>query len=240
MKKHSNLKAGFIGFASGIILIPSIVGATAVVEKISATLNKDVNITWNNEAFVPKDDDGTILYPIMYKGRSYLPVKYIAEKAGVKVDWDRTTKTIILTQDVEETTEAVKEAVGLGTLNPVYMDFDYYVKRNEPFDFRGNKMIGENSLVMTSSRNISYALDGQYGKFEASAGLVDGAKDSVQISIMDENNTVLYSHTFVPSDVADKISINVKGVQTLKIETKTMKDSGYTSYSTIFDAKLYK
>ena len=44
--------------------------------------------------FVPTETDGSRLYPIVYKDRTYLPLRAIAEKAGVKVNWDESTQTI--------------------------------------------------------------------------------------------------------------------------------------------------
>jgi len=78
------------------LLSTSIVGAASIIEDIKATINKEIKITWNGEEFSPTEENGTVLHPIIYNGRSYLPVRFIAEKAGVKVDWDNKTKTIIL------------------------------------------------------------------------------------------------------------------------------------------------
>jgi hypothetical protein len=42
------------------------------------------------------DDDGSRLYPISYKGRTYLPVRALANALSVAVDYDSETKTVYL------------------------------------------------------------------------------------------------------------------------------------------------
>jgi len=83
------ISAAFIG---GVYAGPTL-------EQISAYLNKGVTLTWNGEAFYPYDEDGTRVYPITYNGRTYLPVKFVAEKAGLNVGWDATTSTVSLTDE---------------------------------------------------------------------------------------------------------------------------------------------
>ena len=57
--------------------------AGSTLEQISAYLNKGVTLTWNGVPFYPQEDDGTRVYPITYNGRTYIPAKFIAEKAGL-------------------------------------------------------------------------------------------------------------------------------------------------------------
>lgn len=81
-----------------ITFIPILAFGENINQTISAILSKDIKITWNGISFTPTEDDGSIVYPISYKGRTFLPVRYIAEKAGVTVNWDNSTKTVILNQ----------------------------------------------------------------------------------------------------------------------------------------------
>lgn len=72
----------------------------------TALLNKNIKFTVNGEPFVPMEADGSICYPLTYKGRTYIPARFIAEKAGLSVNWDGATQTIKL--DYNETTEDVE------------------------------------------------------------------------------------------------------------------------------------
>ena len=75
----------------------------------TAILNKNIKFTVNGEAFVPIETDGSICYPLTYKDRTYIPARFIAEKAGLSVEWVGETKTIKL--DYADTYEEVEVIV---------------------------------------------------------------------------------------------------------------------------------
>lgn len=76
-------------FSAGVIAGPA-------VQQISANLATDIQFTVKGKAWAPKDADGSALYPIIYKDRTYLPVRAIGEVLGVKVDWNNDSRTVIL------------------------------------------------------------------------------------------------------------------------------------------------
>lgn len=88
-------KIAILVFALGIFAGAGILAVgQASVEEIRAFINRDIKLTWDGSSFVPREDDGSILYPIIYNGRTYLPAKFIAEKSNVLVNWDERTKTV--------------------------------------------------------------------------------------------------------------------------------------------------
>ena len=86
-------------FTAGVFAAPA-------VEQITASLAADIKITLNGDSWQPKDADGSDLYPIIYNDRTYLPVRAVAEALGIKVNWDESTRTVILG---EAAAEPVKE-----------------------------------------------------------------------------------------------------------------------------------
>lgn len=80
-------------------------------------VNKNIKFTVNGEPFVPMEADGTICYPLTYKDRTYIPARFIAEKAGLSVTWVGETQTIKL--DYDETTEDVEIKVPTTPTQPV-------------------------------------------------------------------------------------------------------------------------
>jgi hypothetical protein len=66
------------------------------VEEIKAFMANDMKFQVNGEMWQPKDADGTAMYPIIYKDRSYIPVRALLEERDVKVDYDAKTRTIML------------------------------------------------------------------------------------------------------------------------------------------------
>ncbi len=81
----------------GMIFI-TVTSAVAVgnVEEVKSFINHSIKITFNGGLFQPKEADGTPIKPIIYNGRTYLPVRTISELTGMKVDWDANTSTVIL------------------------------------------------------------------------------------------------------------------------------------------------
>lgn len=62
----------------------------------TAILNKNLKFTMDGEPFVPREDDGSICYPLTYNDRTYIPARFIAEQAGLAVDWDGASQTVII------------------------------------------------------------------------------------------------------------------------------------------------
>jgi len=112
-------------FASGVY-------AGSTLEQISAYLNKGVTLTWNGQAFYPQEDDGSRVYPITYNGRTYLPVKFVAEKAGLNVDWDEVTSTVSLTDEnyaASVVMQGTYTKVGNGEIVIIKSDFSSFPEK---------------------------------------------------------------------------------------------------------------
>jgi hypothetical protein len=79
------------------VLMSASIGAAATgTQQITALLNYAIKITLNGESWTPRDAEGNPLTPITYEGSTYLPVRAVAEAAGIKVGWDGDTQTVIL------------------------------------------------------------------------------------------------------------------------------------------------
>ncbi|MGE5328957.1 MAG: DUF5050 domain-containing protein [Deltaproteobacteria bacterium] len=85
--------------------INGIVFAQSSVRAIKAYINDQVKMTFNGEFFKPTDEDGTFLNPIIYNNRSYLPVRAIAEKAGLIIGYDKDTNTISISTESDSNNE---------------------------------------------------------------------------------------------------------------------------------------
>lgn len=91
-------------FTAGVVAGPA-------VQDITASLANDIKITLDGEAWTPMDN-GNPMAPIIYNGRTYLPVRAIAEALDINVGWDEATRTVILGEaaaPVEEEPAPVEE-----------------------------------------------------------------------------------------------------------------------------------
>lgn len=65
-------------------------------EQISATLSKEISIVYNNEIKEFYDVNGTKVYPILYQGTTYLPVRAVSSMFSIDVKWDGENNKIYL------------------------------------------------------------------------------------------------------------------------------------------------
>jgi len=92
MKKRMILVVSLLmvfAFTAGVIANPA-------VESITANLAKDFKFVVDGESWQPVETDGSNMYPIVYKDRTYLPVRAVGDALGVEVGWDPDTRTVIL------------------------------------------------------------------------------------------------------------------------------------------------
>ena len=83
----------------------STVGATTVYNNVSATLRPDITVKYNNEAIELKDSNDGLITPIIINGRTYLPIRAIANLTGLNIDWDNESQTILIDNKIEEKDE---------------------------------------------------------------------------------------------------------------------------------------
>jgi hypothetical protein len=94
--------------------------ADSHTSQITAFINRGISMTWDGRDFEPRENDGSRLYPIVYEGRTYLPAKFVADKAGVDIDWDANTQTVIFNSRVIniDLTTPYKDAQGNTVTSP--------------------------------------------------------------------------------------------------------------------------
>ncbi len=70
--------------------------AKPAAANINVRLSPDVTVKYNGVTQTMKDATGTVVYPVSYQGTTYLPIRAVSNMLGVAVDWDQTTKTVLL------------------------------------------------------------------------------------------------------------------------------------------------
>ena len=81
------------------LLISGVSYGNSIKRNVTTTIDEGITMKWNNARFTAREDNGSTVHPIVYNGRTYLPIRFIAEKAGVDVGWDNTTRTVIFNQN---------------------------------------------------------------------------------------------------------------------------------------------
>lgn len=97
--KKTSIIAMALALALSIGLIP--VNAYAAqaepkAEQVAASINYDITVTFNGEPKALSNVNGKQVYPVLYGGTTYVPIRAIGYLLGLKVDWDQATRTVLL------------------------------------------------------------------------------------------------------------------------------------------------
>ena len=72
------------------------IGAATVAQKVQAEICPHFTVIVDGEKQTFSDANGTEVYPLIYNGTTYLPVRSIGNLMGKNVGWDGATNTITL------------------------------------------------------------------------------------------------------------------------------------------------
>lgn len=216
-----NLKLFITGFLTCVFLMGAVAGVVAAGNDldIQAVLSNTTKLKLNGKDWTPKDPvTGDYYKPIVYNGRSYLPVRAVVEEAaGMPVDYDSVTKTIwiggrndvlnindmayyedyygtILTTDTEKlsTPDAIYK---WGVTNDKDLDMQYFTCYLKP--------------------------NGNYKKFRASFFLDNSSKADLVMNIRKDtyDGQVIKSLTLKPGKTIEDVDLDIGGVNKLCIES---------------------
>ena len=84
-------------FALGISA--TIVTAQITAQSITATLDPNIIVRYNEDEQSMYDANGNQVFPINYNGTVYLPIRAFCDIFGISIDWEDSSKTISITDD---------------------------------------------------------------------------------------------------------------------------------------------
>jgi len=200
---------------------------TEVLEAIRG--NVTIRLDGNNLVLAPEDR------PVIIDGRTFLPVRALADNVGLDVDWDAATSTVILqsrsgatppTQTEPPVTEPpVTQARALLAVFPDPVRSGSGVSTAVNANLRGgqnattNDRLFPNSWIMATtatSPELTFALNGEFNLLTGYVGAVrnygrDGETVTGVVRFFGDG-TLLGEHTFRYADVAVPFSVDVTGV----------------------------
>lgn len=216
-----------------MILSFSIIGfGDAILEKIEATLAHDMKFQVDGEMWQAKDVDGTPLSPLIYKGRSYVPVRALLEEKDVKVDYDNATRTILLDYPEYEPPMGTKSSplfIQKSEIGGPYKEWpNYDILFNKAFDSEGlgftntiEMDLADNAMVMLNGKEVSMEevikignMSGAGGAGKATFRLKGDTEGMVRLAIDNETKLiqglVMDGEPIDESDiVASRISVDI-------------------------------
>lgn len=102
------------GALCAALLITGLFAYAANSKQITATVDYDINVTYDGVTKKLTDANGKQVYPIVYEGTTYLPVRAVAGLVGTEVNWDQSTRTVQLGRTLDKTGDWQDTTVTLG------------------------------------------------------------------------------------------------------------------------------
>lgn len=233
MKKRKLISALALTLA---LLCGISIGATASngIQKIQVDLDPTISVKYNGETQTMLDANGSRIYPIAYKGTTYLPLRTVAGLAGISANWDQATRSVLLGDPTEgvDLIEAFKPYTKTGdthmqqfaqnsdkkTANAGGVEISHWIGFwFEPF---GNQ-----------AKTVSFNLGGKYTTLTCQ---MYAAKDT-KISVRGDNDTVLGEYDLVGGQVPKTVEIDLLKTTQLSFICEEYKDY---SECFIFDTVL--
>lgn len=195
------------------------------ITSITAQINPAINYTLDGEKFVPRDMDGSVMDTIIYNGRSYVPLRAIAEALGIAVDWEGSTSTIILGEregkgqslfsmkfketgsalvDVQKTTESKFLTFTAGAQNVAFEEGIFIENR---------------SSSNRNSAGLIFNTNKKYQKLYLKTFIHKDTDSNVEIEIFGDNDVRIYSDTIAFGDI-NELVVDVGGQDSIKIVFK--------------------
>ena len=214
--------------------------AGANLKEIKAYLDYDVKIKYNIEEKTMLDKNGARVYPINYNGEIYLPVTQLGEILDIGTKYDKTKNEVLLGITGEavdfidnylpvykisngatyHVTSADGKTIDIGS-----QKYDRYIK------FNASKP-GTKEVYHTY---YSYDIGGKYSTLQFD--IKSDAKKDDSISILGDNDKLLYKIDMKQGDALKTVKIDVTGNSQIKI-VSTSETVSYSHYVYIVNAIL--
>lgn len=221
---NKTLKGFALGVLTSALVTSGVALAKTSIEFIEVSF-ADLKVYVDNSLAQLRDANGNEVEPFIYNGTTYLPVRGVAELAGMKVEWDDKTKSVHLWKN--EKPETVSDGVYLTDVCPPYdggFCTTYLESKKEIFKMAGVEYTNGFSLgVKGGYDGTAFSvmnLNGKYETMEFTVGHVDGTSltDATVVIFVDgqEVRTLNLSASFMPQRISIPLS---KGSQ-LRIDRK--------------------
>jgi hypothetical protein len=218
VKQMKNLKMFVCGFMVCVLLM----GITAVAfadsgVDVTAVLSGTIKMKLNGQDFNPQDTDGTYVKPLVYNGRTYLPVKFLAQALNIPVDWDGSTSTVWIGGQTEKVavTSSMYNGDILDDILPFTQDADKLATPDAAYKWG----LANTAPIQVDEYAGSIQTGGKYKYFNASVFMnSSGGKSSQVVNFRSESKdgAIIKTLTLQPG-ATSPVNLDIGGAQQLFI-----------------------
>ncbi|MGI5839854.1 MAG: stalk domain-containing protein [bacterium] len=214
-----NAKFFLAGFLVGVLLLGSFAAVIAAGgdANINAILSGTIKMKLFGRDFTPQEANGNYIKPISYNGRTYLPVRTIAEALDIPIEWDGATSTIWI--------GGRTEIVPVNSTS-LYEDKSRTILTTDAEKLTSSDTVYKWGITNSQPLNSVYfrcivKAGGKYSRFTADLFLAADVKKDLVIEFRKEDVTglVIRSVTLKPGETIS-IDIDIAGVQNLFVHAQ--------------------
>ncbi len=190
-KENGNFKL-ISGFIAGIIVASAtVVGANQAIQAIQ---NTEIKVSLNGQVQTFKDETtNETQYPITYHDRTYLPLRNVAQLAGLNVDYDSSTNTAILndTSKIYSTGESGWKAAYYSIIGSVSDEWSYGEETEFGFVYLNDDDIPELVFGSEHTSLLIYSYDDKKDCAYLLANATTGARGATSITYIEKENIII-------------------------------------------------
>ncbi len=204
---NKRLQGALAGVLIGVLLTGGASYAKTAIEDIRVNYN-NIKVYVDNERQTLKDANGTTIEPFIYNGTTYLPVRAVAELAGMTVSWDDSTKSVYL-QKTAPQADLIAAYSPYDSKNCSLYDVDEYFKMDGSNYANGMRL-------WTSSGYAKFNLGGKYKYLDVTIGHSGDEDREKTVTFVVDGKSAGYV-TLTPGVKATRYTVELNYCKDLKI-----------------------
>lgn len=233
-------KKSIMLIASAVALATTCAATTAVYKDITVQMG-GITVTYLGEEVDLKDATGASVEPMIYNGTTYLPVRSVAETAGLEVEWIGDTSTVAL----NGTTVKYLDEMPC-VFESTYTDGSKFSSVGEVRGFDFSRALYIRSALSDSNDNtypakveevvsVYYTLDQDYKTFVSTIKCDEERGYSSSIIKIYGDGELLYNSPGLTKDSLEyDIEADIEGVTKLCIEITSVDEEGVGNYDSAY------
>ncbi|REJ17990.1 MAG: hypothetical protein C6W59_06415 [Paenibacillaceae bacterium] len=230
--KRRLLLTAVISMMAGFSLSLTAAG-DALLQAVRAYLNKEIGIVLNGGPW-DMNVAGEKLYPLTYEGRTYLPVRAVAEALSVPIVYDAAGKKIYIGEKTD------KVPIITETYRPVSARIVSDASQRL-IDGTDHGTVALFEKVIYSNSYIQLEPDAKYSKLVL---YVDVDGDDVDLRIVNRNDpmgtVILQSVVVTEADGLKEIEVDITGIRTLSVDVMTTEPNKSATVRIAADKSYYQ
>ncbi|MDP4180707.1 MAG: stalk domain-containing protein [Bacillota bacterium] len=224
LKQIKGFTIGFITCA--LIGVTSFAFAQSADINISSILSGTIKMKLNGTDFTPKESDGSFVKPIIYNGRTYLPVRCLGEALNIPIEWEDATKTVHI-GGISESVPITNEDMYKCLLNTIFTkDAELLSASGKTYKWG----IVNEKPNLTSMFSCNFYPNSKYKYFKASIFVDDKTEKAQTIEFKKDSSSgeIIKSITVNPGETYE-LNMDITGVNEMWVDTKM--SSGLNNFS---------